>query len=100
MTRALLITNPAAARADERHLLAARARLVAGGWAVEIGRTGGPGDGERLARAAVADGVDVLIAHGGDGTAMDVAAAVVYLAGSGAGYVTGQVLRVNGGLLM
>jgi len=77
VTRALIITNPAAARADERHLLAARARLVAGGWAVEIARTGGPGDGERLARAAVADGVDVLVAHGGDGTAMEVAAAVV-----------------------
>jgi Dehydrogenases with different specificities (related to short-chain alcohol dehydrogenases) len=34
------------------------------------------------------------------GSPEDVAAAVVYLAGSGAGYVTGQVLRVNGGLLM
>ena len=30
----------------------------------------------------------------------DVAAAVVYLAGPAAGYVTGQVLRVNGGLFM
>jgi 3-oxoacyl-[acyl-carrier protein] reductase len=30
----------------------------------------------------------------------DVSAAVVYLCGPGAGYVTGQVLRVNGGLLM
>jgi 3-oxoacyl-[acyl-carrier protein] reductase len=30
----------------------------------------------------------------------DVAAAVVYLAGPDAGYVTGQVVRVNGGLLM
>jgi 3-oxoacyl-[acyl-carrier protein] reductase len=30
----------------------------------------------------------------------DVAAAVAYLAGPGAAYVTGQVLRVNGGLLM
>ncbi len=34
------------------------------------------------------------------GTPADVAAAVVYLAGPAAGYVTGQVLRVNGGLLM
>jgi len=34
------------------------------------------------------------------GTPDDVAAAVVYLAGPGAAYVTGQVLRVNGGLLM
>jgi 3-oxoacyl-[acyl-carrier protein] reductase len=30
----------------------------------------------------------------------EVAAAVCYLAGPGAGYVTGQVLRVNGGLFM
>ena len=34
------------------------------------------------------------------GTPEDVANAVVYLAGPGAGYVTGQVIRVNGGLLM
>ena len=34
------------------------------------------------------------------GTSEDVAAAVVYLAGPGAAYVTGQVLRVNGGILM
>jgi 3-oxoacyl-[acyl-carrier protein] reductase len=30
----------------------------------------------------------------------DVASAVAYLCGPGAAYVTGQVLRVNGGLLM
>jgi 3-oxoacyl-[acyl-carrier protein] reductase len=30
----------------------------------------------------------------------DVAAAVAFLAGPGAGYITGQILRVNGGLLM
>jgi 3-oxoacyl-[acyl-carrier protein] reductase len=34
------------------------------------------------------------------GTAEDVADAVAFLAGPEAGYITGQVLRVNGGLLM
>jgi len=34
------------------------------------------------------------------GAPEDVAAAVAYLAGPGGAYVTGQVLRVNGGLLM
>jgi len=34
------------------------------------------------------------------GAPADVAAAVAYLAGPGAAYVTGQVLRVNGGLFM
>jgi 3-oxoacyl-[acyl-carrier protein] reductase len=34
------------------------------------------------------------------GTAADIASAVVYLASDEAGYVTGQVLSVNGGMLM
>jgi len=34
------------------------------------------------------------------GSPEDIAAAVSYLAGSGAGYVTGQVLAVNGGMYM
>jgi YegS/Rv2252/BmrU family lipid kinase len=43
----------------------------------EIARTTAAGDGERLARQAVTDGVDIVVAHGGDGTAMDVAGALV-----------------------
>ena len=34
------------------------------------------------------------------GTAEDVAAAVLYLAGSGGGYITGETLHVNGGMFM
>jgi len=75
--RAVIVTNPAAARADEAHLLAARSRLAAAGMAVEIARTEAAGDGARLAREAVAAGAETVIAHGGDGTAMDVAAALV-----------------------
>jgi diacylglycerol kinase (ATP) len=75
--RALIVTNPAAARADERHLLGAQRRLAAGGVQAEIVRTAAAGDGERQARRALADGADLVIAHGGDGTAMEVAAALV-----------------------
>lgn len=77
MTRALIVTNPAAGRSAERHLEAARRRLVAGGLAVEVARTAARGDAERIARAAVQGGVDLLIAHGGDGTVMEVAAALI-----------------------
>jgi 3-oxoacyl-[acyl-carrier protein] reductase len=34
------------------------------------------------------------------GTADDIAAAVAFLASDEAGYITGQVLSVNGGMLM
>ncbi|HEX9442885.1 MAG TPA: SDR family oxidoreductase, partial [Candidatus Binatia bacterium] len=34
------------------------------------------------------------------GSGEDVAAAVSFLAGPGAGYITGEVINVNGGLLM
>lgn len=77
MRRALIVTNPAAARAGAAPLRAAIARLERGGVRVEVARTTAAGDGERLAREGVAAGVDLVIAHGGDGTAMDVAAALV-----------------------
>lgn len=81
LTRAVVITNPGAARvvsgAADTALAAARRRLEEGGLAVEVLRTTAPGDGERLARRALADGAEIVIAHGGDGTAMDVAAALV-----------------------
>jgi len=78
--RALIITNPSAASAGAGALEAARARLEARGFEVVVERSAVLGDGERLARAAVADDVDVVIAHGGDGTVNDVVAG---LAGTG-----------------
>lgn len=73
MTRALIVTNPAASRASMRGLEAARRRFEAAGLRVTVEQTRTMGDGAALARAAVADGVGVVISHGGDGTAMDVA---------------------------
>jgi 3-oxoacyl-[acyl-carrier protein] reductase len=39
-----------------------------------------------------------VVPLGRTGTAADIAAACLYLASDEAGYVTGQVLRVNGGM--
>jgi diacylglycerol kinase (ATP) len=77
VTHALIITNPSAARASGRGLAAARRRLERGGLCVTVTTSAATGDGERLAREAAADGVDVVIAHGGDGTVMDVAMGLV-----------------------
>ena len=77
MTQALIVTNPAATRAGARGLAAARRRLEAGGLRVTVEETRAVGDGARMARAAVQDGVGIVIAHGGDGTVADVATGLV-----------------------
>ena len=77
MTDAVIVSNPSAARAGGKGLVMARRRLEARGFRVTVQESRLTGDGERLARAAVEAGADVVIAHGGDGTAMDVAAALV-----------------------
>ena len=76
MTDAVIVTNPAAG-AGGRGLVEARRRLEARGFRVVVEETVVTGDGERLARAAAEGGADVVIAHGGDGTVMDVAAGLV-----------------------
>ncbi len=97
MTRALLITNPFAARAHARAVTTISDILRGGGWSVEVRSTTGPGDARRIAEEARPMGFDVLVSHGGDGTAMQVAAGI---AGSGItlGLVpggTGNVLAGN-----
>ena len=66
--------------------------VVAPGY-IDTGMTSGmtPEMKEQLAR---------LIPLGRTGAARDIASACVYLASDEAGYVTGQVLRVNGGMHM
>lgn len=97
MTRALLITNPFAARADARAVTAILKILGRGGWNVDLRTISGPGDARRIAEESLGEGFDVLVSHGGDGTAMQVAAGI---AGSGIalGVVpggTGNVLAGN-----
>ncbi len=76
MKDALVVTNPAAG-AGGAGLAQARRRLEARGFRLAVEVTGTTGDGERLARAAAEGGADMVIAHGGDGTVMDVAAGLI-----------------------
>jgi len=72
--RALIVFNPVAGQAGslERDLDAARDVWRAHGWTVDLQPTAGPGDGIRIARAAAAEGYDVVVAAGGDGTVNEV----------------------------
>ena len=77
MTRALVITNPAAARTDPIAVEVVMATLRSAGWDAEVLATGGPGDAGRLAAYAVQEKMDVCAVFGGDGTTMQAAAALV-----------------------
>jgi YegS/Rv2252/BmrU family lipid kinase len=77
VTRALIITNPAAARTEEITVQAVVETLRRGGWDVELRATGGPGDARRFAAEAVTDRMDVVGVFGGDGTTMQAAASLV-----------------------
>jgi YegS/Rv2252/BmrU family lipid kinase len=75
--RALLIANPAAARTAPIAVNAILTTLRGAGWDVEALATGGPGDARHLAEYGVREKVDVVAVFGGDGTAMQAAAALV-----------------------
>jgi diacylglycerol kinase (ATP) len=77
MARALLITNPAAARTAPLAVDAIMGAFRSAGWQAEVLATGGPGDARRLAEYGVAQGMDVVAVFGGDGTTMQAAAALV-----------------------
>lgn len=53
------------------------ARLAGAGLVPALSETRMRGHGTALARTAVADGAEIVIAHGGDGTIMEVAAGIV-----------------------
>jgi diacylglycerol kinase (ATP) len=92
--RALLVTNPAAARTGPVAVNAILSTLRGAGWEVEGRATGGPGDARKLAEYGVAEKVDVVAVFGGDGTTMQAAAALV-----GTDVVLGVIPGGTGNLL-
>lgn len=94
MTRALLISNPFASRAHSGAVTAIRDILERGGWKVDVHTTTGPGDARGVAEQARGAGFDVFVSHGGDGTAMQVAAGI-----AGTGITLGLVPGGTGNVL-
>lgn len=72
-----LIVNPAAGRGRARKALPKIARAFAKERIVEIAHTERSGDEERLAENAIADGIETIVAVGGDGTCSRIANAIV-----------------------
>lgn len=75
--RIRLIVNPAAGRGRARRSLGRVARAFAAERIVEIARTEHSGDEERLAEQAIADGIETIVAVGGDGTCSRIAGVIV-----------------------
>lgn len=72
--RAQIILNPSAGQRDRRHeLKEAIAYLEDRGWQLSLRETRGPEEATTYARQAVAEGYDIVIAAGGDGTVGEVA---------------------------
>jgi YegS/Rv2252/BmrU family lipid kinase len=77
VARALLITNPVAARTNENTPRVVARHLARAGWSIDVAVTTGPDDARQLARQAVEAGVDVVAVFAGDGTTMQAAASLV-----------------------
>jgi len=75
--RTVLITNPLAAGFVPRAAAEIRRVLERGGWTVDVATIQGPGDARRLAAGARNAGADSVVVYGGDGTAMQAAAALI-----------------------
>ena len=72
--KAQVILNPNAGQRNRRHeLKEAMAYLEDHGWQLNLRETQGPEEATTYARQAVAEGYDVVIATGGDGTVSEVA---------------------------
>lgn len=74
---AVVVFNPAAGGARRKgDIQEVCRRFVANGWNVASIATRCPGDGTEAARRAIAEGADVVVAMGGDGTLNEVAQAL------------------------
>jgi len=80
--RLLVLHNPTAGTRHRRRFDAVADRLKAAGAALDLRRTGGPGDAERLTRQADMAGYDRIVAAGGDGTVNEVVAGLIGRAGA------------------
>lgn len=94
-----VVVNPAPSRRIPLLAILNQAFREAGiTWDISI--THGPGDGMRLARAAVEAGVEVVAVYGGDGTVMEVAAGLIgtnvpmLILGGGTGNLVASELRL------
>jgi diacylglycerol kinase (ATP) len=69
----VIVYNPNAGRGVSLHAVEQAADLLRGsGWTVHVVATSGPGDATEIARQAVADGAESVLAAGGDGTINEV----------------------------
>ena len=75
MKKATLIYNPVAGRKPvkrEKQIREAAEVLRAAGLDLKLAATSGPGEATSLARRAVAEGAELVLACGGDGTVNEV----------------------------
>ena len=79
MIKAELIYNPRGGQVVVRHALEAVVSfLTRNGWRVTYRETARPEEATQLARSAVRNGAEVVIAAGGDGTVSEVASGLVH----------------------
>ncbi|MEO8360310.1 MAG: diacylglycerol kinase family protein [Vicinamibacteria bacterium] len=76
MSRTFVILNPNSGKGRGRRL-EPQIRAVFADQGTEFGLTSGPGDEERLARTAIEQGFDRIVAVGGDGTTSNVGHAIM-----------------------
>ncbi len=79
MARALLITNPGAARTHPRVIRSVRDVLARRGLTVEVVGTTASEDAAELARRGADDGAEIVAVYGGDGTTMRAVRGIVGL---------------------